>query len=88
MVRMTLKIDGMMCQMCQSHVNDLIRRDFDVKKVSSSFSKGEAVIICKEPLDEGKLRKSLEGIGYKLLSCTTEPEEEKHGFLGLFGRKK
>ena len=39
MNRMILKIDGMACGMCESHVNDAIRRAFPVKKVSSSRSK-------------------------------------------------
>lgn len=28
MVQTTLKIDGMMCGMCESHINDAIRKDF------------------------------------------------------------
>ncbi len=28
MVKTTLKIDGMMCGMCESHVNDAIRNAF------------------------------------------------------------
>ena len=33
MIQTTLKIDGMMCGMCESHINDAIRKDFSVKKV-------------------------------------------------------
>ncbi len=36
MVKITLKINGMMCGMCESHINDVIRKTFPVKKVSSS----------------------------------------------------
>ena len=36
MIKTTLKIDGMMCGMCESHMNDLIRKNFQVKKVTSS----------------------------------------------------
>ena len=45
MVKTTLKIEGMMCGMCEAHINDLIRREFKVKKVSSSHINGEAVVI-------------------------------------------
>ena len=41
MTKTVLKIDGMMCGMCESHVNDAIRTAFAVKKVSSSHAKGE-----------------------------------------------
>ena len=43
MVKTVLKIDGMMCGMCESHMNDLIRNHCKVKKVSSSAKKGETV---------------------------------------------
>ena len=36
MVQLTLRIDGMSCGMCESHVNDTIRQKFNVKKVTSS----------------------------------------------------
>ena len=51
-----VKIDGMMCGMCESHINDAIRNAFSVKKVSASHGKGEADIISEEPIDEAKLR--------------------------------
>ena len=40
MIKTTLKIDGMMCGMCESHMNDLIRKNFQVKKVTSSAKDG------------------------------------------------
>ena len=51
MYKTTLKIDGMMCGMCESHINDTIRKAVPVKKVSSSHTRGEAVVITDEPLD-------------------------------------
>ena len=76
----------MMCGMCESHMNDLIRQKFNVKKVSSSHSKGTTEIISEESLDEDKLREEIAGIGYTLKSVNTE-EYVKKGF-SLFGRKK
>ena len=40
-----LKIDGMSCSMCEAHVNDAIRNNFDVKKVKSSHKKNETLIV-------------------------------------------
>ena len=51
MYQTTLKIDGMMCGMCESHINDTIRKAVPVKKVTSSHAKGEAVVLTDEPLD-------------------------------------
>ena len=56
MVKTTLGIDGMMCGMCESHMNDAIRNNFDVKKVTSSHSKKQTEVISEEALDEGKLK--------------------------------
>ena len=52
MVQMTLKIDGMQCGMCESHVNDTLRAAFPLKKVSSSHSKGETVLVTAEDIPE------------------------------------
>ena len=82
MVKTVLKIDGMMCGMCESHMNDLIRNHCKVKKVSSSAKKGETVVISKESLDIPMLEKEIKEIGYELVSHTSEPYEKK----GLFRR--
>ena len=56
MVKTTLGIDGMMCGMCESHMNDAIRNNFDVKKVTSSHSKKQTVIITEQDIDEQELK--------------------------------
>ena len=82
MIKTTLKIDGMMCGMCESHISDAIRNAFSVKKVSASHSKGEADIISEEPIDEAKLREVVGKTGYDFVSMTSKPYE-KHGLLGF-----
>ena len=44
MVQTTLKVDGMMCSMCESHVNEVVRKTAQVEKVTSSHTKGETVM--------------------------------------------
>ena len=80
MVKIILKIDGMACGMCESHINDTIRRNFKVKKVTSSHSKGETEIIAERPLDEETLKKAIGNTGYTVLSVNTEPYVKK-GFF-------
>ena len=82
MTKTTLKIDGMMCSMCESHVNDAIRNAFSVKKIASSHTKGETKLLTETPPDETKLREAIEATGYRVLSMTSEPFEKK----GLFRR--
>ncbi len=80
MVKTVLKIDGMMCGMCESHMNELIRKNFEVKKVTSSAKKGETVIISEKEVDIPQAKKEIKDIGYELLSYETEPYEKK-GFF-------
>ncbi len=81
MVKTTLKIDGMMCSMCETHINEAVRKVVDAKKVKSSHKKGETVIISEDNLDEQALRDAIKNTGYDLMDMTSEPYEKK----GLFG---
>ena len=64
MTRTVVGIDGMACSMCESHVNDTVRRNFHVKSVKASHKKKQAEIISAEPLDEAALRKAIGDTGY------------------------
>ena len=81
MQQITLKIDGMMCGMCESHINESIRNNFSVKKVTSSHTKGETVILTENDLNEAKLKETIDKTGYKLLSVSKAPYEKKKGFF-------
>lgn len=84
MIKTVVKVDGMMCGMCESHVNDAIRNHFKVKKVSSSHSKGETEIISEENLDIKKLKEVITEEGYTAKEVTQE-EYKKKGF-SIFGK--
>ena len=84
MTETVVMIDGMMCGMCESHINDVVRKNFNVKKVSSSHSKGRCVILSEDPIDESKLRDAINTTGYEVKSFESSPAPEKHG---LFGRR-
>ena len=77
MVKITLNIEGMSCGMCETHINDTIRRQFDIKKVSSSHKKGQTEIVAENPLDEEKLRKAISETGYTVLSVETKDYVKK-----------
>ena len=80
MVRTILKVDGMMCGMCEAHVNDAVRAAFNVKSVSSSHTEGTTEIISKEALDIEKLKEAIEKTGYKVTDASSETFEKK-GFF-------
>lgn len=84
MIKTVLKIDGMMCGMCESHMNDLIRKNCSAKKVTSSAKNGETVVLSEAPLDIPFLKQQVKNLGYELISFTSEPYERKSIFH--FGR--
>nr|WP_326185534.1 heavy-metal-associated domain-containing protein [uncultured Oscillibacter sp.] len=85
MTQITIQVDGMQCGMCESHINDAVRRAFRVKKVASSHARGETVILTEEPIDEEQLRRVINATGYEAGAVTQAPYEKK-GLLGRFGK--
>ncbi len=81
MIQTTIGIDGMMCEMCEAHINDAIRKNFAVKSAKSNRKKKQCVVVSEEPLDEAKVREVIGQTGYDLLSISSEPYQKK----GLFG---
>lgn len=81
MIETTVKVDGMMCGMCEAHVSDAIRDALPVKKVTASHTKGQAVILSETPLDEEALRAAIGKTGYGVQGVSARPYEKK----GLFG---
>ena len=85
MIETILKIDGMACGRCESHINDVVRRTCNVKKVTSSHSRGETVVLSEQPLDEAALQAAIRETGYELKGMTAHPYEKK-GLFGAFKR--
>ena len=63
MTETTVNISGMMCGMCEAHICDVIRARFAVRKVTASHSKGQAVILSENGLDEAALRQAIAETG-------------------------
>ena len=82
MTKTIIKVEGMMCGMCEAHVNDAVRAAVKAKKINSSHSKGITEILSEEELDHTMLKEAVEKSGYKVLDITSEPYEKK----GLFRR--
>lgn len=82
MTKITVEVDGMVCGMCESHVNDAIRKSFPIKKVTSSHSKGQTVILTETDIDERALRTAIGVTGYAVKTVCKESYEKK----GLFRR--
>lgn len=83
MNKITIKIDGMMCGMCEAHVCDMIRKKVpSAKKVKASRISKEATFLTGSNVDEEELKKSIADTGYTVLSFSSEPYQKR----GLFSR--
>ena len=86
MEKVTVRIEGMACSMCEAHVSEALRGAFpEAKKVSASHTRGEATFLINAAPAEEAIRLALDGTGYKVLGASSEPFEKK-GF-SLFRRK-
>lgn len=86
MVKTTLKINGIMCENCVAHVNETIKNEFDINKVTTSKENGISEVISDNELSEEKLREVISREGYEVTEVMSEPYEKK-GLFG-FGKKK
>ena len=83
MIKTTLKIEGMMCSMCEAHICDTIRKAVpSAKKVSAFHTKGEASFLTEEAVDAEHLQSAIAATGYTYLGMESAPYKK-----GLFGRK-
>lgn len=85
MFKITLGVEGMACSMCEAHINDTVRKEFRVKKVTSSHTKKQTVIIAEEDIAEQKLKDAIAKTGYEVVSVSSEPYEKKGLFSALRG---
>ena len=83
MIKTTMKIEGMMCGMCEAHVCSAIRRAVpSAKKVSASRSKKEASFLSENVVDKVLLKAAIDETGYNCQYIESEPYNKK----GWFGR--
>lgn len=84
MVKITLGVEGMVCGMCEAHINNAVRSHFPIKKVTTSRKKQRTEIIAEEEIDEGRLKYIIKETGYHVFSAKTELYEKEE----LFGSRK
>lgn len=83
MKKISLNVDGMKCGMCESHVNDAVRKAADVKKVRSSHVSGLTEIICDDNTDVDKIVSAIKNDGYDVKEVKVS-DFEKHGLFLKF----
>ena len=86
LIRTRVRVDGMMCGMCEAHINDAVRRALPVKKVRSSHTKGESVIITETVPDGDLIRKAITDTGYRVLEVVSGPDRIQDSGLKIQGK--
>ena len=70
--KITLQIDGMMCGMCESHINDAIRSNLNVKKLKTSHATGLSEFQTNDVVSDDRLKEIINKTGYKVLEIKRE----------------
>ena len=76
-----MQVDGMRCEMCESHVCDQLRKIPGVKKAKASHSRNAATAIAEDNVDLVALKAAVMTQGYRVGEIQIIPYERK----GLFG---
>lgn len=82
MIEITIEVGGMMCGMCEAHVNDAVRKAALVKKVSSSHIKKQTVVVAKDDVDRDAIVKAIKEQGYTVGKIEIRPYKKKFLFFG------
>ena len=85
MIKLIVGIEGMACGMCEAHINEAVRNAFQVKKVTSSHTKKQTVIIAEKDITEQDLKDVIAKTGYEVISISSEPYEKKGLFSAFRG---
>ncbi len=81
MIKTTVKIDGMMCGMCEAHICDTIRKAVPgATKVTASVSGKKASFLTDAQVDNDSLKAAIDATGYTCLGIESVPYEKR----GLF----
>ncbi len=87
MKKIVMTVDGMMCGMCEAHVNDAVRKAAAVKSVESSHSQNRTTVIAEDDADVNAISQAIKAEGYNVTDVKVEPFEKRSAFSKLFSKK-
>ncbi len=76
MNKYVLGIDGMMCGMCEMHVETAIKDHFMVKKAKASHITNKVTVFTEAELIEADFKEVLDPTGYRITSFAKEPAKK------------
>ena len=72
MYKTTVNVTGMMCKMCEKHVNDAIAENFKISSVKADHEAKVTVIESEETLDQEAVNRVITDAGYEVTGFSTE----------------
>ena len=72
MIKTTVNVTGMMCKMCEKHVNDAISDNFKVASVKADHEAKVTVIESEETLDQEAVTRVITDAGYEVTGFASE----------------
>ena len=82
MKKYTMEVEGMMCNMCEAHVQEAVRKALpEASKVKADHKSGTVIFLSEADVDEEALAGAVSATGYTCKGMHAEPYEKK----SLFG---
>mgnify|MGYP002560791560 CR=1 FL=1 len=72
MYKTTVSVEGMMCHMCEKHVNEAVSKAFAAENPVSDHTANKTEFISAEKPDEAKVKEVIEAAGYTVKAVHTE----------------
>ena len=69
-----LEVLDMRCGMCEAHIEDTVRKNFNIKKVVANRHKNLVTIYSNEELDIERIKQVISATGYRLMNIVKEKE--------------
>ncbi len=66
-MKVTLKVEGMMCMHCEKRVKDALCAVEGVTSAEASAKDGTAAVVCSENTGTEKLKAAVESAGYEVM---------------------
>ena len=83
MIRIRVRVEGMMCGMCEAHVNDAFRKALPLRKVTSNHKTKETIILTETDVPDSILASIITAGGYTFMGAT-RTEDAPRGLRFLF----
>lgn len=80
MIKIVLRVQGMMCPHCEARVTKAVQDACACESVVSSHKKGTTEAICPDYADPAAVKAAVEGAGYTVTGVTVR----KKGLFGLW----